>query len=100
MADIVWTNGVPSLANVTTIEPQTNHFYEPYGFSPDGSHIIFASDLGMSFWWDSQIYSVATDGTGLTRLSPADAPEGLLHQLQRVRVLPAARRPDHLRPHA
>lgn len=76
VADIAWSNGVPSLANVQTIEPQAGHFYEPYGFSPDGSKIIFASDLGMPSPWDSQIYMIGADGAGLTRLSPADEPTG------------------------
>jgi hypothetical protein len=76
VADIAWSNGVPSLANVQTIEPQAGHFYEPYGFSPDGSRIIFASDLGMPSPWDSQIYTIGTDGAALTRLSPADEPTG------------------------
>jgi hypothetical protein len=76
VADIVWTAGVPTLSNIQTIEPAPDHFYEPYGFSPDDSHIIVASDIGMPNWWDSQIYSIAIDGTGLMRLSPADAPTG------------------------
>jgi hypothetical protein len=77
VADIVWSSGVPQLANVRAIEPQPNHFYEPYGFSPDDSHIIFASDLGMPSWMDSQIYSIGIDGSGLTRLSPDDGPTGM-----------------------
>jgi len=77
VADIVWTAGVPHLANVKTIEPEADHFYEPYGFTPDDSHIIFASDLGMAGWWDSQIYTIGVGGSGLTRLSPADAAPGL-----------------------
>jgi hypothetical protein len=76
VADIVWDGRVPSLTKIETIEPSPHHFYEPYGFTPDGSHIIFASDVGMQDWWDSQIYSIATNRTGLIRLSPADAPTG------------------------
>ncbi len=77
VANIVWTNGVPSLADVRTIEPQTGRFYEPYGFTPDDSGIVFASDANMPTWMDSQIDTIATDGSGLTRLSPADAPTGV-----------------------
>ncbi|MGO9959444.1 MAG: PA14 domain-containing protein [Solirubrobacteraceae bacterium] len=76
VADIVWSNGVPSLSDTRTIEPTTNSFYEPYGFTPDDQHIIFASDTGMPSWMDSQIDTIDVDGTGLTRLSPADAPTG------------------------
>jgi hypothetical protein len=69
VANIVWTGGVPSLANVRAIQPPGNAFYEPYGFSPDDSHILFASNAGTPFWYDTQIDSVATGGSGLTRLT-------------------------------
>lgn len=77
VANIVWTNGVPSLANVRTIQPVANSFYEPYGFSADDSHILFASNAGMPSVLNTQIFSVATDGTGMTPLTtynPSAAP--------------------------
>jgi hypothetical protein len=69
VANIVWNAGVPSLANVRTIEPYANSFYEPYGFSPDDSHIIFASNADEPAWYDSQIDSIAVDGSGFSQLT-------------------------------
>jgi hypothetical protein len=76
VADIAWVAGAPRLANVRTLEPEGKRFYEPYGFTPDNQHVIFAADIGMPNWWDSQIFSIRVDGTALKRLSPADAPPG------------------------
>jgi hypothetical protein len=69
VANIVWTNGVPSLADVRTIVPTAGAFYEPYGFTPDDSHILFASNAGTAAWYDTQIDTIATDGSGLTQLT-------------------------------
>lgn len=76
VADIAWSGGVPRLANIRTLEPEADRFYEPYGFTPDNQHVVFASDLGMPNWWDSQIFSIRIDGAELKRLSPADAAPG------------------------
>jgi hypothetical protein len=76
VADIAWKDGTPGLRNVRTYRPESGRFYEPYGFSADNRRIIFASDMGMPSWWDSQIYSVSADFTDLQRLSPADAAPG------------------------
>lgn len=76
VADIVWNAGVPSLANQTVVEPATGLFMEPYGFSPDGSRVLFASNYEQPNWTDSQIWESNPDGTGLVRLSPADGPTG------------------------
>jgi hypothetical protein len=76
VANIDWSGGTPSLTDETVIDPSPDHFMEPYGFSPDGSKIIFASDLGQPSWMDSQIWEIGTDGSGLTQLSP-EAPDGL-----------------------
>ena len=70
VANITWTAGVPGLTNETVIDPSPNHFMEPYGFSPDGSKVIFASDINQPSWMDSQIWEIGTDGSGLTQLSP------------------------------
>ncbi len=78
VADIVWTNGVPSLADIRTIEPSPGQFYEPYGFSPDDSHIIFASSVNMPSWTDNEIDTININGTGLTQLSPPNAPGQIL----------------------
>ena len=76
VANIVWSGGVPSLANIRTINPDANSFYEPYGFTPDDQHIIFASDAGTSGVAATQIDEIGVDGTGLTTLSPAAQPAG------------------------
>lgn len=69
VASIAWTNGVPSLTGVRTISPAANAFYEPYAFSPDDTHILFASNAGTPAWYDTQIDTIATDGSGLTELT-------------------------------
>ena len=76
VANIVWTNGVPSLSDVRVIRPATNIFMEPYGFTPDDQHIIFASDYGQASWLDSQIDTIDVDGTGFTQLSHDGGTDG------------------------
>ena len=67
---LAWTNGVPSLAGVKTF--QSNGLLEPYGFTPDGSEVLFAADtLAGSTSDNLQIMEVASDLSGTaTRLSP------------------------------
>ncbi len=72
VANIVWNGGVPSLANIRTIQPFASSFYEPYGFTADDSHIIFASNAGMPSLLNTQIYEIATDGSGLRALTSAN----------------------------
>ena len=69
VANITWTNGVPSLTNVRVIRPAANVFMEPYGFTPDDQHVIFASDYGQASWMASQIDTIGVDGTGFAQLS-------------------------------
>ena len=76
VANITWTNGAPSLTDVRVIRPATNLFMEPYGFTPDDQHIIFASDYGQASWMDSQIDTIDVDGTGFTRLSNDGGTDG------------------------
>lgn len=45
LATVDWSTGAPRLRDVRTFDPQPGRFYEPYGFSPDGDRILFASDL-------------------------------------------------------
>lgn len=77
--NIVWNNGVPSLADVKTYEPQTGRFYESYGFSPDGTSLLFASDLNMTNVLSSQIYSMKLTGGAPTRLSPNVTTAGFMN---------------------
>jgi hypothetical protein len=69
LADLVWSDGVPGLANTKTYEPVRGTFYEPYSFSADDSRFTFASPMDLPSLWDSQIWSISTSFTGLTRLT-------------------------------
>jgi hypothetical protein len=75
VANIVWTNGVPSLANIRTLNPVPNSFYEPYGFSPDDQDVVFATSAGGGVAHDT-IDEINVNGTGLTQLSPT-MPSGI-----------------------
>jgi hypothetical protein len=69
IADITWSDGVPSFTNVRSYEPEAGNFYETYGFSPDGTQILFASSAFQAGVAETQIYRVSTALTGLTQLS-------------------------------
>jgi len=69
IADLAWNNGVPSLGNAQTYEPVKGTLYEPYSFSADDSRFTFASPMDLPTVWDSQIWSVSTNLTGLIRLT-------------------------------
>ena len=44
-------------------------FNEPYGWSPDGSKILFASDYNQFWVWDDQIYTMDTNGNNMEQIS-------------------------------
>ena len=73
VADLVWTDGVPSLSITATL--RTSGLLEPYGFTPDGERVLFAADaLADATWNNLQIMSLPVDLKGTaTRLSPRDA---------------------------
>jgi len=73
VAQISWSGGVPSLTGERTL--RSTGLLEPYGFSPDGSHVLFAADaLAGTTWDDLQIMTMPADLSGTpTRLSPQDA---------------------------
>jgi hypothetical protein len=75
VAELTWSKGVPSLTNKKTF--QSTGFLEPYGFTSDGSRILFAADaLAGTAWNNLQIMSIGSDLTGTpVRLSPRDASE-------------------------
>ena len=55
---------------IKVFEPgNTPAFNEPYGWSPDGSRIIFASDYNQFWVWDDQIYTMDTDGNNIEQMS-------------------------------
>jgi hypothetical protein len=75
VAQLTWSDGVPSLTNEKTL--QSTGLLEPYGFTPDGSHVLFAADaLAGTPWDDLQIMTMPSDLSGTaTRLSPEDDPD-------------------------
>jgi hypothetical protein len=75
VADLVWTNGAPSLANKKTL--QSSGLLEAYGFTHDGSRVLFAADaLAGTAWNNLQIMTLPANLTGTAvRLSPSDAPD-------------------------
>jgi hypothetical protein len=72
VADLTWSNGVPSLTNKKTF--QSTGFLEPYGFTADGSRVLFAADvLAGTSSTNLQLMSLRADLTGTpVRLSPRD----------------------------
>ena len=72
VANIVWSGGVPSLSDIRTIDPVAGKFYEPYGFSPDDSNIVFASNAGELGVINDQIDTININGTGFTHLTSPD----------------------------
>jgi len=57
-------------ARIKVLQPGgVNAFNEPYGWSPDGSKIIFASDYNQFWVWDDQIYTMDTSGNNLKQMS-------------------------------
>jgi hypothetical protein len=74
VADLAWSStGVPSLANKKTFK--STGFLEAYGFTADGSRVLFAADALAGTSWDNlQVMSLPADLTGTAvRLSPRDA---------------------------
>jgi hypothetical protein len=74
LADVsVAGDGTPSIANVRTLAPGGDAFYEPYGFSPDGMRLIFASPFNQPSVWSQQIFTMdAATGGDLRQLTSSD----------------------------
>jgi Tol biopolymer transport system component len=78
LASIDWSGGAPRLRDVRTFDPERGRFYEPYGFSPDGRRILFASDLHVRSKLfspsatNAQIWTVSTslEPSTVQRVSP------------------------------
>jgi len=58
LADFVDDGGLPRLENTKRFKPGNGTFYEPHGFSPDGSYIIFTADIGRSSHYVIDIYTM------------------------------------------
>jgi Tol biopolymer transport system component len=60
----------PSLANIKVLQPGgVPAFNEAYGWSPDGSKILFASCYNQFWVWDDQIYTMDTTGNNIKQMS-------------------------------
>lgn len=56
--------------HIRTIMPGgVSAFNEPYGWSPDGSKILFASDYNQLWVWDDQIYTCDTNGNNIEQMT-------------------------------
>lgn len=81
IASVSWSNGVPSLGNILTRQPQAGRFYEPYAFTPDGSGVLMSSDYKMPHTFAAQIWIMSIASGAMKRLSPKDVPPNLLAQI-------------------
>jgi Tol biopolymer transport system component len=73
VADFVEGPGAPKLANIRTFAPGGRAFYECYGFSPDGSRIIFQSDFRGRSIWDEDIFTMDSHtGGDIRQLTSGD----------------------------
>ena len=73
MADFAFdSSGTPSVTNIHIIQPGETAFYECYGFSPDGSRLIFCSDMNQLSFWNEHIYTIDTNGNNLVKLTDKD----------------------------
>ena len=61
IADFIVNDGVPTLANITTLPrlPDAKILHEAHGFSPDGTNVLFASNdkRDASSWFAFDIYT-------------------------------------------
>ncbi|MFH0866675.1 MAG: hypothetical protein V1904_10790 [Bacteroidota bacterium] len=62
-------DSIPEVKNIKTIEPKGSSFYECYGFSPDGSKLIFCSSMNEKSAWTQQIFTMDTTGNNLKQLT-------------------------------
>lgn len=79
VADIVWNDGVPSLADIRAIEAGDQApLWAVRVHAGRSEHIIFARDINMPALVDNQIETIGVEGAGLARLSPADTATGTI----------------------
>ncbi|HET6990844.1 MAG TPA: hypothetical protein VFJ43_05945, partial [Bacteroidia bacterium] len=62
-------DGIPEVKNVRQYEPGERCFHECYGFSPDGSKLIFCSDYKTNQFLLENIFTIDTAGNNLTQLT-------------------------------
>jgi Tol biopolymer transport system component len=74
LAEFNITNGVPKLSNITSLKPgaevgENKIFYETHGFSPDGSKLIFTSDVITGAMAFAEIYTYEISNSSLVQLT-------------------------------
>lgn len=74
VGDIAFTgiDSIPIVSNVIELKPGGNAFYEEYGFSPDGSRIIFCSNMNKPSFFDEHIYTMDISGGDIVPLTDKD----------------------------
>lgn len=77
LADFSWgKDSVPSIATPNDLFPGYHSFIEAYGFSPDGKKIIFCGSFTTKSAWQSQMFVMNIDGTGLQQLTQGTPGKG------------------------
>lgn len=71
IADFAFVGGVPTISNITTLDPCGN-FYESHGFTRDDSQIIFTSDVTANSTYGLDIFLCDLDGANLINLTNSD----------------------------
>lgn len=62
-------DSLPILYNEKTLKPGGDAFYESYGFTQDGSQILFCSNYNQPSAWDQQIFLMDTNGNNVRQLT-------------------------------
>lgn len=81
VADITLVGGRPQLGNIRIINPGGQPcFNEGYGFSPDSTHLLFASSWNQASVWSLQIFVSDLNGGGLAQLTTANYNEHAVYK--------------------
>jgi Tol biopolymer transport system component len=74
--------GSPDLADLQFVTPHPSGAVsvEPFGVTPDGSHILFFADRGKTEHPEGDLYVVSADGSGLRQLNPPGTTHNFLEE--------------------
>lgn len=66
--------GSPDLADLRLVTPlpEGTDYVDPFGVTPDGSHVLFLAERADEPHEEGDLYVVRADGTGLRQLNPPD----------------------------
>lgn len=64
VADFHYTTDSVYIDNIRTYGDTNPGFYECYGWSPDGSRILFSSDYNQFTFWDNQVFTLDANTGG------------------------------------